>query len=1035
MFSKKRCNVNFISTVFSRMWKTDEKWEVKAYKHDKCSTYAGFSFGCEKDYVKVKSTLPWRFKGGLMILEEWPESGQWEDAASNAVPVWIKVAGFPMKAFNESNVHRIGGMEGNVIEVTWKNNNCMWLSGNARMLVAFPVNRSIMVWDLGYDQKDYRKKVVTEKVGNGEIVQLYGDWLNAENNVVKHCFDNNRKGEVDLDDQRLDAELETQSKAGMGRRESEGRRRELIDERKRKDEVALSGKKGNKEAEVDKKKEGGRIAEVAGVMGESSKLSYAVDLEETKTRQMLNQITTETIEKGTKISREKKRKVTGQTQGAGSKEDGVRSFEEYRYNEELTKIVNSGFVEGRRSFSRETNPKTRKRISIKKIAREEGQKRRKEVPKGTTEEGKTRDNYGENLFFSGHILATIAEMGSCHGPLSGFMSTQTSPADDSWKLFHGSKTSVVGAWLCIDFGNVKGELTWSNGHEKGTIMERLDRGLCNKDWNLSFPKASIKVLDWCSSDHRAPVVDCGVVIKDNKCGKIKRNLRFHFEEAWCDDDECKDIVTTSWNSILSDGSTENLKVKLSRCGNFPVKSINERPIALIPKVERPKKMEEYMPISLCNVAYKIISKCLANRLRLTLPEVISDSQSASVNNILIHDNAIIGFEGLHCMRKNNFRNGSKMVLKLDMAKAYDRVECIFIEERVGSGNDIRVVEDPWIPRLVNLKLIEKPNIPEGMQVIDLKNWDGDWDEKFIQSNFHSDDVNLILSLATSNKEVDDKIMWHYSKNGEYSIKSGYKLASNLILKAEASNMKGIESKTSSNPSYNRCGDLHNERIIHALWRCEAVFPIWKRSDFWKIFKQVRTQDPWEFVESCFCMPACGVVDWCILVAVDLQDQYTIQGKTKEKSRWSPPQVGVWKVNVDAGVYNMNGSCSSGVVIRDYSGQVLCSSSGFSSRPLSALPAESVAIISGLKLALAAGVKKNRVASDCLNAINLINNPSRSISDVDNLLEEITGLSCNFDLVEFCFELRDANLLAHSLAKLALKSKTSASWNRGVPLIV
>ncbi|KAF4400944.1 hypothetical protein G4B88_013785 [Cannabis sativa] len=185
----------------------------------------------------------------------------------------------------------------------------------------------------------------------------------------------------------------------------------------------------------------------------------------------------------------------------------------------------------------------------------------------------------------------------------------------------------------------------------------------------------------------------------------------------------------------------------------------------------------------------------------------------------------------------------------------------------------------------------------------------------------------------------------------------------------------------------------------------------------------------------FCMPACGVVDWCILVDVDLQDQYTIQGKTKEKSRWSPPQVGVWKVNVDAGVYNMNGSCSSGVVIRDHSGQVLCSSSGFSSRPLSALPAESVAVISGLKLALAAGVKKNQVASDCLNAINLINNPSRSISDVDNLLEEITGLSCNFDLVEFRFELRDANLLAHSLAKLALKSKTSASWNRGVPLIV
>ncbi|KAM6600114.1 hypothetical protein CsatA_019723 [Cannabis sativa] len=170
----------------------------------------------------------------------------------------------------------------------------------------------------------------------------------------------------------------------------------------------------------------------------------------------------------------------------------------------------------------------------------------------------------------GHILATIAGNGFLSWTFTGFyVNPNQSLRDDSWKLFRRIKDSVVGAWLfigafneIIDFGNVKGKLTWSNGHEKGTVMERLDRGLCNKDWNLSFPKASIKVLDWCSSDHRAPVVDCGVVIKDNKCGKIKRNLRFHFEEAWCDDDECKDIVTTSWNSILSDGSTENLKVKL-----------------------------------------------------------------------------------------------------------------------------------------------------------------------------------------------------------------------------------------------------------------------------------------------------------------------------------------------------------------------------------------------------------------------------------------------------------------------------------------
>lgn len=52
---------------------------------------------------------------------------------------------------------------------------------------------------------------------------------------------------------------------------------------------------------------------------------------------------------------------------------------------------------------------------------------------------------------------------------------------------------------------------------------------------------------------------------------------------------------------------------------------NEMTIVLIPKVHGPKRITEFRPISLCNVIYKLISKALANRLKLLLPDIISST--------------------------------------------------------------------------------------------------------------------------------------------------------------------------------------------------------------------------------------------------------------------------------------------------------------------------------------------------------------------------------------------------------------------------
>ena len=157
---------------------------------------------------------------------------------------------------------------------------------------------------------------------------------------------------------------------------------------------------------------------------------------------------------------------------------------------------------------------------------------------------------------------------------------------------------------------------------------------------LPFTEAEVKVAVWDCDSFKSPGPD-GVNI-----GFIK--------DFW------EDIK----GDVMRFISEFHRNDKLSR-------GINSTFIALIPKVDNPQRLNDFRPIALVGCLYKILSKVLANRLRLIIGRVVSDTQTTFVKERQILDGILIANEVVDEAQKSN---KELILFKVDFEKAYDSVD-------------------------------------------------------------------------------------------------------------------------------------------------------------------------------------------------------------------------------------------------------------------------------------------------------------------------------------------------------------------------
>ena len=111
-------------------------------------------------------------------------------------------------------------------------------------------------------------------------------------------------------------------------------------------------------------------------------------------------------------------------------------------------------------------------------------------------------------------------------------------------------------------------------------------------------------------------------------------------------------------------------------GRLPIHSLNFRVITLLPKIADAARIQQYIPICLLNVSFKIFTKVLNNRILKVADKMIGSSQTAFILGRYIMEGVVMLHETIHELHR---KKQDGVILKLDFEKAYDKLKWSFIQ--------------------------------------------------------------------------------------------------------------------------------------------------------------------------------------------------------------------------------------------------------------------------------------------------------------------------------------------------------------------
>ncbi|XP_074374511.1 uncharacterized protein LOC141714914 [Apium graveolens] len=258
--------------------------------------------------------------------------------------------------------------------------------------------------------------------------------------------------------------------------------------------------------------------------------------------------------------------------------------------------------------------------------------------------------------------------------------------------------------------------------------------------------------------------------------------------------------------------------------------------------------------------------------------------------------------------------------------------------RIGSGETVSIENDPWLPHKEDPYIHTSHEALKDMKVNSLMvTGEREWNQDLIKDIFNGRDANLILSIPLSNSDADSWF-WNNEKLGLYTVAKACWVYAGYVF------------------NFQPCTNFFDWfRMAVGVYKIEDLNAIvWnkKGEEFVQIVESARhIFNQWRYAQD---------------KSFNISLGFMTQADGNE--RWTKPNVGELKINVDATCFTDSNKYSFAFLVRDSQGNVVEAQTKCKQGQVDSEIAEAMGIREALSWVKEKNVGNVVVESDCLVAI-------------------------------------------------------------------